>query len=103
MLCEKRDASGSSRVRQRDQGKAIAGKSTLNRLELTPGDANENSRYKKIVAKGEKIDELMVEVFIESQGEAPKEVVLDIDATDDPLHGHQEGRFFHGYYAQYCY
>jgi hypothetical protein len=103
VLCEKRDASGEGRVRQRDQGKAIAGKSTLNRLELTPEDANENSRYKKIVAEGERIDELMVELFIESQGEAPQEVVLDIDATDDPLHGHQEGRFFHGYYAEYCY
>ncbi len=103
VLCEKSDPSGSGRARQRDQGKAIAGKSTLNRLELTPEDANENSRYKKIVAEGEKIDELMVEVFIESQRRAPKEVVLDVDATDDPVHGHQEGRFFHGYYAEYCY
>ena len=103
LLCEKNDPSGNDRVRERDQGKAIAGKSTLNRLELTPEGANEKSRYKKIVAEGEKIDELMVDLFIQSQQSAPREVVLDVDATDDPLHGHQEGRFFHGYYAEYCY
>lgn len=103
VLCEKGDPSGSDRAHKRDQGKAIAGKSTLNRLELTPEDANENSRYKKIVAEGEKIDALMVEVFIESHRSAPLEVVLDVDATDDPVHGNQEGRFFHGYYAEYCY
>ena len=90
-------------MREKDQGKAIAGKSTLNRLELTPEDANEKSRYKKIVADGGAIDELMVAVFIESYQSAPSEVVLDVDATDDPLHGNQEGRYFHGYYAEYCY
>jgi hypothetical protein len=103
VLCEKLDPTGGDRVREKDQGKAIAGKSTLNRLELTPEDANENSRYKKIVAEGDKIDELMVDVYIQSHAVAPGEVVLDVDATDDPLHGHQEGRFFHGYYAEYCY
>lgn len=103
VLCKKGDPSGDNRVREQDQGKAVAGKSTLNRLELTPENANEKSRYKKIVAEGEKIDELMVEVFIQSYARAPLEVVLDVDATDDPLHGHQEGRFFHGYYAEYCY
>ena len=103
VLCEKGDPSGDNRVREQDQGKAVAGKSTLNRLELTPENANENSRYKKIVAEGEKIDELMVDIFIQSYPRAPLEVVLDVDATDDPLHGHQEGRFFHGYYAEYCY
>ncbi|MGE5305975.1 MAG: IS1380 family transposase [Alphaproteobacteria bacterium] len=103
LLCEKSDPSGGDRVRQRDQGKAIAGKSTLNRLELTPQGANENSRYKKIVAQGEQIDDVMVDICIESQVEAPAEVVLDVDATDDPLYGKQEGRFFHGYYAEYCY
>lgn len=103
LLSEKHDPSGRDRVREQDQGKAIAGKSTLNRLELTPEDANEKSRYKKIVAQGEKIDELMVAVFIESYSSAPSEVVLDVDATDDPLYGNQEGRYFHGYYAEYCY
>jgi Transposase DDE domain group 1 len=103
LLSEKRDPSGKDRVRGQDQGKAIAGKSTLNRLELTPEDANEKSRYKKIVADGGKIDELMVTLFIESYPSAPSEVVLDVDATDDPLHGNQEGKYFHGYYAEYCY
>lgn len=103
LLSEKQEPSGTDRVRAKDQGKPIAGKSTLNRLELTPENANEKSRYKKIVADAEKIDELMVAVFIESYPSAPSEVVLDIDGTDDPLHGNQEGRYFHGYYAEYCY
>jgi hypothetical protein len=103
LLSEKQDPSGSDRVREQDQGKAIAGKSTLNRLELTPEDANEKSRYKKIVADEGAIDELMVNVFIESYERAPSEVVLDVDATDDPLYGNQEGKYFHGYYAEYCY
>ena len=103
VLCEKVDPSGKERVRERDQGKAIAGKSTLNRLELTPEGANEKSRYKKIVAEAEKIDDLMVDVYLQSHPRAPDEVVLDVDATDDPLYGKQEGRFFHGYYAEYCY
>ena len=103
VLCEKSDPTGSERVRKRDQGKAIAGKSTLNRLELTPEDANEKSRYKKIVADGEQIDDLMVDVYIQAQPTAPEEVVLDVDATDNLLYGNQEGRFFHGYYGDYCY
>lgn len=103
LLSEKRDPSGKDRVREQDQGKAIAGKSTLNRLELTPEDANEKSRYKKIVADGGKIDELMITLFIESYRSPPSEVVLDVDATDDPLYGNQEGKYFHGYYAEYCY
>lgn len=103
LLSEKQDPSGRDRVREQDQGKAIAGKSTLNRLELTPEDANEKSRYKKIVADQGAIDELMVAVFIESYQSAPSEVVLDVDASDDPLYGNQEGKYFHGYYAEYCY
>ena len=96
VLCEKSDPAGTDRACERDQGKAIAGKSTLNRLELTPEDANEKSRYKKIVADGEQIDDLMVDVYIQAQSTAPEEVVLDIDATDDLIYGKQEGRFFHG-------
>ena len=103
VLSEKQDPSGKDRVREQDQGKAIAGKSTLNRLELTPEGANEKSRYKKIVADGAAIDCLMVDLFIESYPSAPPEVVLDVDATDDPLYGNQEGKYFHGYYAEYCY
>jgi hypothetical protein len=78
----------------------LAGKSTLNRLELGTGI---NSRYKKITFWKEALDELMVSVFIESQAKAPTEIILDVDTTDLPLHGKQEGRFFHGYYDSYCY
>ena len=78
----------------------LAGKSTLNRLEhapLTP------SRYHRIGHDGTAIERLLVELFLEAHRTAPREIVLDLDATDDPLHGRQEGRFFHGYYDCYCY
>jgi hypothetical protein len=78
----------------------LAGKSTLNRLELSDGTPN---RYKKITFWKDGIDELLVKVFVESHAAAPEEIVLDVDATDLPLHGEQEGRFFHGYYDSYCY
>ena len=78
----------------------LAGKSTLNRLELSDGTPN---RYKKITFWKDGIDELLVKVFLESYAAAPAEIVLDVDATDLPLHGEQEGRFFHGYYDSYCY
>jgi hypothetical protein len=80
--------------------KPLAGKSTLNRLEL--GEGTED-RYKKITFWKQGIDELLVEVFIESQERTPEQIVLDVDTTDLPLHGQQEGRFFHGYYDSYCY
>src|SRR3984893_1643316 len=77
----------------------LAGKSTLNRLELTGGSA----RYHKIDYAAEKIDALLTDLFIESHAQAPTQVVLDLDATDIPLYGHQPERFFHGYYDTYCY
>ncbi len=103
VMAEKKDPTGESRVRERDQGKALAGKSTLNRLELTKAEATEKERYKKIVMNAEAVDQLLVKVFVESYRETPAEMVLDLDATDDPLYGKQEGRFFHGYYGDYCY
>ena len=78
----------------------LAGKSTLNRMELGTGIAD---RYKKITYWRDSIDELMVKVFIEAHQSTPGEIVLDVDTTDLPLHGKQEGRFFHGYYDNYCY
>jgi hypothetical protein len=78
----------------------LAGKSTLNRMELGAGVKD---RYKKITFWKDSIDELMVQTFIESYQQAPAEIVLDMDTTDLPLHGKQEGRFFHGYYDNYCY
>jgi hypothetical protein len=78
----------------------LAGKSTLNRLEHAP---SEPSRYHKIGHDGAAIASLFVELFLDSHATAPRRIILDLDATDDPLHGHQEGRFFHGYYDCYCY
>lgn len=103
LLSDKQDVSGKTRKRDQDKGCALAGKSTLNRLELTPLDADAASRYKKIVADIEGMDDLLVDVFLEAYDNPPEEIILDVDATDDPLHGHQEGRFFHGYYRRYCY
>jgi hypothetical protein len=77
----------------------LAGKSTLNRLELPGG----NKRYHKIDYAPEKIDALLVDVFIESHAQQPEQIVLDLDATDIPLYGQQPERFFHGYYDSYCY
>jgi Transposase DDE domain group 1 len=78
----------------------LAGKSTLNRLEHAPLLP---SRYHKIGHDPVAIEGLFVDLFLEADLAPPKEIVLDLDATDDPLHGHQEGRFFHGYYDCYCY
>jgi hypothetical protein len=78
----------------------LAGKSTLNRMELGTGTKD---RYKKITFWKEAVDELLVKVFLESHLKAPDEIILDVDTTDLPLHGKQEGRFFHGYYDSYCY
>ena len=99
----KRDATGATRPRARDQGHALAGKSTLNRLEGTPATATAAARYKKIVYQGAAIEAWFVEAFLAAHPTPPAEIVLDLDATDDPLHGQQEGRFFHGYYRAYCY
>src|SRR5512143_1630458 len=72
-----------------------AGKSTLNRLEHAPRGAG--TRYHKIGHDGDAIARLFIDLFLEAHAAPPREIVLDLDATDDPLHGHQEGRFFHGY------
>jgi len=104
VLVGKTDPSGADRLRERDKGKALAGKSTLNRLELTPPGADADSRYKKIVADCKAIEKFFVDIFLDSYDAPPSEtIILDLDATDDPLHGHQLGRFFHGYYKSYCY
>jgi hypothetical protein len=103
LLVGRRDPTGENRDNPRDRGKPLAGKSTLNRLELTPPGASADSRYKKIVADHHEIDAFFVETFLDLQAEPPREIVIDVDATDSPLHGHQLGRFFHGYYDEYCY
>ena len=106
VLVGKKDPTGQDRLRQRDRGKALAGKSTLNRLELTPADAAKDSRYKKIVIDQKKAERFYVDMFLQAHPgapEPPKRIILDLDATDAILHGHQQGRFFHGYYGNYCY
>ena len=103
ILVGKEDPTGGDRLRDRDRGYPLAGKSTLNRLELTPADASSEDRYHKIVYNMRAIDCLFVDVFLESHAVPPERIVLDLDATDDPLHGKQEGSFFHGYYNCYCY
>jgi Transposase DDE domain group 1 len=107
----KDDVKGEHRRRPQDRGKALAGKSTLNRLELTAPDYNGSPRQKesdkpetkKIVVDPESIDALLVDLFLEAHQQAPEQIVLDLDATDDTLYGNQEGRFYHGYYHDFCY
>jgi hypothetical protein len=103
VLSGKEDVRGESRRRAEDRGKALAGKSTLNRLELTGAVVEQTERYKKIAMDEAAVDRLLVDVFVRSHPKAPNRIVLDLDSTDDPLYGQQEGRFFHGYYGNYCY
>jgi hypothetical protein len=103
LLVGKKDLTGQERVRERDRGKPLAGKSTLNRLELTPVGADAESRYKKITADCSAIEKLLVDQFLRAHRQAPLRIVLDLDATDDLVHGHQLGAFFHGYYRHYCF
>ena len=81
----------------------LAGKSTLNRLELSPSGSPLNDRYHKITYSSEALDRLLVDIFLEAHKRAPRQIVLDLDVTDTPLYGQQERRFFHGYYNEYCY
>jgi hypothetical protein len=90
---------GKLSARRRDCA-PVAGKSTLNRLELS---RPEPTKYHKVSHDPQAIEGLFVELFLEAHRRPPSQIVLDLDATDDPLHGHQEGRFFHGYYDGYCY
>ncbi|MGH8309452.1 MAG: IS1380 family transposase [Steroidobacteraceae bacterium] len=85
---------------KRDPTTALAGKSTLSRLELSTSEAD---RYKKLALDTAAVDRLLVDVFLESHASAPTSIVIDLDATDFPIHGEQEGRFFHGYYDHHCY
>ena len=100
VLAGKTDPLGQDRVRERDRGHALAGKSTLNRLEQS---SPEPTRYHRINYDAEKLDGLLVDLFLESYDHPPRQIILDLDATDDPVHGDQEGRFFHGYYGCYCF
>jgi hypothetical protein len=88
---------------KREPSTALASKSTLCRLERTPATGAEQDRSRKVRYEAPAIDRLLVDMFLESKSEPPAEIIIDLDATDTPLHGQQEGRFFHGYYDHYCY
>ncbi len=99
--CGRRDVLGEERRSEAEPGKPLAGKSTLNRLEL--GAQDTRGSYRKIQADAEEIRDLLVTMGVEAIPKKSKVIVLDFDATDDPIHGEQEGRFYHGYYKNYCY
>ena len=100
--CGAVDPTGSGRKYARDQGKPLAGKSTLNRLETTP-PGRIRPRAKKIIYDPQAIESYFVQKFLQSRRSVPRRLILDLDCTDTILHGHQQGRFFHGYYDCYCY
>lgn len=97
----KEDLEGKKRRDPKDRGKALAAHATLNRLELSAQASD--ARYKKIVADPDAIEDFIIAQGVKAIPKKSKEIVIDFDATDDPLHGHQEGAYFHGYYRHYCY
>jgi len=99
-LCSRVDVTGADREREEDRGKALAGKSTLQRFESAGSVIDPKSRYKKISYDENRGERFFVDHFLKCyhNGEQPQEIVLDLDATDDRLHGRQEGRFYHGFY-----
>jgi hypothetical protein len=97
------DPAGEDRTQEADQGKPLASKATLGRLEHSPETKEETDRYHQITAETDRIADLFVDLFVEDLEEPDEPIVLDLDATHDPLHGDQEGKFFHGYYDCYCY
>jgi len=103
-LCNKTDPEGNDRKLIRDKGKALAGKSTLNRLETAREGIQNKERYKKICYDNSKIENYFVNIFLKTyHTKNPKEIIIDLDATDDRIHGKQENAYFHGYYGHYCY
>jgi hypothetical protein len=102
-LAGKEDPTGEDRTQEADQGKPLASKATLGRLEHAPETEEETDRYHRITAQTDRLEDLFVDLFVEDLEEPDEPIVLDLDATHDPLHGDQEEKFFHGYYDCYCY
>ena len=102
VACSKSDPLGTTRREERDRGKALAGKSTLNRLELAV-EEGAAPRYKTIKANTSEVEDLLLHLAVEALPRKRKMIILDFDATDDRLHGNQEGKFYHGYYKSHCY
>lgn len=103
LLCGRADVTGEDRRCAADKGKPLAGKSTLNRLELYSGEPQRDGPYKKIEVVEAKVEQFFLDQFFRSQRTIPQRIYVDLDATDDRIHGMQEGRHFHGYYDDYCY
>jgi hypothetical protein len=101
LIAGKSDPLGQDRILERDKGKALAAHSTLNRLELSSEAID--GRYHKIQGQPEEIEQLLIQRGVKAIPGQSAEIVLDFDATDDPLHGSQQGAYFHGYYRHYCY
>ena len=100
----KKDLEGKERQREQDKGKSLAGRSTLNRLELSGRVVKPNERYKKIFCNERKVGKFFVDEFVRSRrGKKVKRLILDLDRTGYPLYGEQEGRYFLKYYNDYCY
>jgi hypothetical protein len=99
----KDDPEGEDRRREADRGASLAGKSTLNRLELGKAGDDADSDYHKIVADLEAIENLLIDLFLEAHDTPPPEIILDMDPTDSPVHGEQWGRHFQAYYDEYCF
>jgi Txe/YoeB family toxin of Txe-Axe toxin-antitoxin module len=97
------DPVGEDRTQEADEGKPLASKATLGRLEHAPETEEEIDRYHRITAEADRIADLFVDLFVEDLSGPDEPIILDLDATHDPLHGDQEGKFFHGYYDCYCY
>lgn len=99
----RRDLDGNDRQLKRDRGMPLAGKSTLNRLELSAEPATRSKRYHKILSDFDALDDLVLDLFVERHAAAPETIVLDLDATDFRLHGDQEDRYFNAFYGHHCY
>jgi len=99
----KSDPTGANRRRSCDRGFALAGHATLNRLETAGTTLDDSRKDLKVLHDPEAFERLLVDLFLDAHDSPPQEIVLDFDATDDHIHGMQEGRFFHGYYRYYCY
>jgi hypothetical protein len=99
----KQDPSGQDRKQEADRGQPLASAASLQRLEWGVAVDTTTDRYRRIGLDSEAVDRFFVEAFLDAHEEPPARIILDLDATDDPLHGRQEGRFFHGYYGHYCY
>ena len=102
LLAGRKDLTGQGRKRKRDRAAPLASAATLNRFELGRPETAAQHRYHRMLLDRDGLDNLLVDLFLESQVEAPEEIWLDLDATDDPTQGQQEGRFYHGYYREHC-